>query len=108
MPFLDWHFDCIVAISTIEFIDGLDAACNEIDRVLKQDGCFLVVTPTNSPIADAGLKLLTGSSAVKVAFVNRVLNIFCEKFEVLSLEQHARHIKQKPLALVIPEFSHTR
>jgi ubiquinone/menaquinone biosynthesis C-methylase UbiE len=50
MPFLDWHFDCIVAISTIEFIDGLDAACNEIDRVLKQDGCFLVVTPTNSPI----------------------------------------------------------
>jgi peptidoglycan-N-acetylglucosamine deacetylase len=48
------------------------------------------------------------SSAVKVAFVNRVLSIFCEKFEVLSLEQHARHIKQKPLALVTPEFSHTR
>jgi peptidoglycan-N-acetylglucosamine deacetylase len=47
------------------------------------------------------------SSAVKVAFVNRVLNIFCEKFEVLSLEQHARHIKQKPLALVTPEFFHT-
>jgi len=47
-------------------------------------------------------------SGVKVAFVNRVLNIFCEKFEVLSLEQHARHIKQKPLALVTPEFSHTR
>ena len=65
MPFPDWHFDCIVAISTIEFIDDLDAACNEIDRVLKQDGCFLVVTPTNSPIADAGLKLLTGNSANK-------------------------------------------
>jgi len=48
------------------------------------------------------------SSGVKVALVNRVLNIFCEKFEVLSLEQHARHIKQKPLALVTPEFSHTR
>jgi peptidoglycan-N-acetylglucosamine deacetylase len=48
------------------------------------------------------------SSGVKVAFVNRVLNIFCEKFEVLSLEQHARHIKQKPLALVTPEFSHPR
>jgi ubiquinone/menaquinone biosynthesis C-methylase UbiE len=63
MPFPDGHFDGIVAISTLEFIDDLDAACNELDRVLKQDGCFLVVTPTNSPLADAGLKLLTGNSA---------------------------------------------
>jgi ubiquinone/menaquinone biosynthesis C-methylase UbiE len=63
MPFPDRYFDCIVAISTLEFIDDLDAACDEIDRVLTEDGCFLVVTPTNSPIADAGLKLLTGNSA---------------------------------------------
>jgi len=46
------------------------------------------------------------SGGFKVEFVNRVLDIFCEKFEVLSLEQHARHFKQEQLALVLPEFSH--
>ncbi len=74
MPFPDRYFDCIVAISTLEFIDDLDAACDEIDRVLTEGGCFLVVTPTNSPIADAGLKLLTGNSAHE-DFRDRRLNL---------------------------------
>jgi len=46
-------------------------------------------------------------SGVKVAFVHRILNIFGERFEVLSLERYARFVMQKPLALVTPAFSRT-
>ena len=63
LPFPDRHFSCVVAVSVLEFVDDLDAVCQEIRRVLTEDGVLLVVTPGNSPILDAGLKLLTGESA---------------------------------------------
>jgi ubiquinone/menaquinone biosynthesis C-methylase UbiE len=63
LPFDDDFFDCLVAVSALEFVDDLDAACVEIKRVLKADGAFVVITPGHSPLVDLGLKLLTGKSA---------------------------------------------
>lgn len=63
MPFDAHFFNCIVAISALEFVADLDAACEEVKRVLKPDGLFIVLTPGHSPIVDFGLRVLTGKSA---------------------------------------------
>lgn len=63
MPFADHCFDCAVAVSALEFVDDLDAACQEVKRVLRPGGVFIAVTPGSSPLVDFGLKVLTGKSA---------------------------------------------
>ena len=63
MPFDENFFDRVVAVSAIEFVDDLAAACREIRRVLKPDGSFIVITPGHSPLVDFGLRILTGKSA---------------------------------------------
>jgi ubiquinone/menaquinone biosynthesis C-methylase UbiE len=63
MPFEDGFFDAAVAVSSFEFIGDFDRACREIARVLGPRGAFFVVTPGDSRILDAGLKLLTGADA---------------------------------------------
>lgn len=65
LPFESRFFDCVVAVSSLEFVADLDAACEEIKRVLKPSGRLIVVTPGHSPIVDLGLKVLTGESAKK-------------------------------------------
>lgn len=60
LPFTAQTFDCIVAMSCIEYMDPLDHAAQEIRRVLKPKGVFLFVTPGNSPLIDFGHDLLTG------------------------------------------------
>jgi ubiquinone/menaquinone biosynthesis C-methylase UbiE len=63
LPFPDAHFERIVAVSSLEFIDDLRGACSEIRRVLDPRGRFVVVTPSHSAVADLGLKILTGQIA---------------------------------------------
>jgi SAM-dependent methyltransferase len=63
LPFENDFFDCVVAVSALEFVDDLDTACVEIKRALKPDGVFIVITPGHSPLVDLGLKILTGKSA---------------------------------------------
>ena len=63
MPYPDAHFDCVLAISAVEFIPDLPAACREVRRMLRPGGCVVVVTPGRSPLVDWGLKVLTGKSA---------------------------------------------
>ena len=63
LPYDDESFDCIVAISALEFFPNLDAACVQMRRVLKRDGIVVAVTPADSPAIDFGLKLLTGADA---------------------------------------------
>lgn len=60
LPFASSRFDCLVAISALEFVEDLDAACREFRRVLAPAGRMIVVTPGCSPLVDFGLKLLTG------------------------------------------------
>lgn len=63
MPFEDGHFDIVVGVSCLEFISDLSAAVGEVARVLAPKGKFIVVMPTHSQIADAGLWILTGRKA---------------------------------------------
>jgi ubiquinone/menaquinone biosynthesis C-methylase UbiE len=70
MPFENQFFDCVVAISSLEFIENIELACKEIHRILKPYGFLVLVTPGNSPVVDFGFSLLTGKSAQR-AFGNR-------------------------------------
>lgn len=65
LPYADASFDAVVAVSVLEFIPDLAAACREVTRVLRPGGRFYVVTPGKSWVADLGLRVLTGKSAVK-------------------------------------------
>jgi SAM-dependent methyltransferase len=63
MPYNDRSFDCVVAVSSLEFVGDLRQACEEVKRVLKPEGEFIVITPGHSAVVDWGLKALTGKSA---------------------------------------------
>jgi len=63
MPFADHSFDCVVAVSALEFVNDLEGACREVKRVLRLGGVLVVVTPGHSWLVDFGLKMLTGKSA---------------------------------------------
>jgi ubiquinone/menaquinone biosynthesis C-methylase UbiE len=63
LPFDENFFDCVVAVSALEFVSDTAAACREIKRVLRPEGTLVVVTPGHSPLVDFGLKILTGKSA---------------------------------------------
>jgi len=44
-------------------------------------------------------------SGPKVAFVNRVLDVYRERFEVVSMERHARQLGGRRIVRMVPEFS---
>src|SRR4029453_11734970 len=47
-------------VSALEFIPDLPDAVDELIRILAPSGIMVVVIPAHSPLADAGLRLLTG------------------------------------------------
>jgi ubiquinone/menaquinone biosynthesis C-methylase UbiE len=63
LPFPSEYFDTVVSVSTLEFVDDLPDAVQEIKRVLKKGGSFLLVMPGTSPLLDLGLYIATGESA---------------------------------------------
>jgi len=63
MPFVSQTFNAVVAVSALEFVIDLEAACREIQRVLTPGGALVVVLPGHSALVDMGLRLLTGKSA---------------------------------------------
>ncbi len=63
VPVEDNFFDCVLAVSAIEFVDDLRATCREVGRILRPTGFFVMVTPGDSRLLDLGLKLATGESA---------------------------------------------
>ncbi|RPH48818.1 MAG: class I SAM-dependent methyltransferase [Planctomycetota bacterium] len=65
MPFSKDFFDTIVAVSSLEFVQDIDAAARELARVLQPHGALVMVTPGHSPLLDFGLRVLTGESAQK-------------------------------------------
>lgn len=65
LPYDDHQFDCIVAVSSLEFVENIASATREIARTLRPDGRFIVITPGRSVLLDFGLKILTGECASK-------------------------------------------
>ncbi len=63
MPYEDQFFDCIVAVSALDFVPDIARAAREAHRILAPGGHFIVVMPAVSAIVDLGLYLLTGNSA---------------------------------------------
>lgn len=63
IPYEDHYFDCIVTVSTLEFVQNLDRFCSEIKRILHPDGIVAAVVPECNPLIDFGFKLLTGKTA---------------------------------------------
>lgn len=63
LPYDDETFDCVVAVSSLEFIHNINAAAGELKRVLRPDGCLVLATPGHSPILDLALKICTGECA---------------------------------------------
>lgn len=63
LPYDEGLFDCVVAVSSLEFVPNIQQATGELRRVLRPGGCLVLVTPGSSPLVDTGLKLLTGESA---------------------------------------------
>ncbi|MGQ0811345.1 MAG: class I SAM-dependent methyltransferase [Nitrospiraceae bacterium] len=74
LPYEDRSFDCIVAVSCLEYMDSFDCVAREIKRVLRSDGCFVFVTPGNSPLIDLGHDLLTGRR-VKAHYKDRRMSL---------------------------------
>jgi SAM-dependent methyltransferase len=62
LPYESDFFDCAVAVSTLEYVPGIDDACRELRRVLKPTGMLVVVTPGATPLWDLALRLTTGES----------------------------------------------
>jgi len=63
LPYAPSTFDAVVAVSSLEFVPDAAAAARETRRVLRPDGCLVLVTPGHSPLVDWGLRVLTGESA---------------------------------------------
>ena len=63
MGFDSNQFDCAVAVSALEYVEDIDAACAEIIRVLSDDGALVLVTPGQSAVLDAALRLVGGEDA---------------------------------------------
>jgi SAM-dependent methyltransferase len=67
LPYDDDHFDCVVTISTLEYVPDIEAACREIRRVLRPSGVLAVVTPGVTKLWDLALRLSTGESPSQYA-----------------------------------------
>jgi SAM-dependent methyltransferase len=87
MPFPTAMFDCIVAISALEFVDDPVAASRELSRTLAPNGRLIVVTPGHSWLLDLGLKLLAGQVARRDYGLRREL-LLPALAESFTVERH--------------------
>jgi SAM-dependent methyltransferase len=59
MPYQTGFFQCVVAVSCLEFVPAIDQACKEIKRVLAPGGVLAVVTPGATPLWNLALRIAT-------------------------------------------------
>jgi ubiquinone/menaquinone biosynthesis C-methylase UbiE len=67
LPYDGNFFDCAVTVSALEYVPDIEAACQEIRRVLKPGGVLAVVTPGVTPLWDLALRVSTGESLSQYA-----------------------------------------
>lgn len=63
VPFENSSFDCVLAVSALEYVDELDHACREIKRILRPGGVLVLVTPGQSPLLDLALRIVGEDAA---------------------------------------------
>jgi ubiquinone/menaquinone biosynthesis C-methylase UbiE len=83
----DDYFDAIVAVSVLEFVDDLNAALEEIKRILKKDGIFVTICPMNSKFLDSIISFYADRSAKEEFGESRV-------YVTQKLEQNFTVIKK--------------
>ncbi len=89
LTFADDFFDTVVAISTLEFVDGIERAASELERVLRCDGRLVTVMPGKSPFLDFALRVVTGESAER-DYANRrerVMPVLGKYFRVIRVKR---------------------
>lgn len=89
LPFQDKSFDCIVAVSCLEYMDPFEQAAAEIRRIMKPDGSLVFVTPGNSPILDLAHYLLTGCRAQE-HYGQRRASLIPTILRTFAVQQEAR------------------
>lgn len=89
LPFQDESFDCIVAVSCLEYMEPFNQAAMEIRRVMKPDGSLVFVTPGHSPVLDLAHYLLTGCRAQE-HYGERRVSLIPTILRTFALQQEAR------------------
>lgn len=82
----DNYFDVIVAVSVLEFVDDLEAATNEILRILSDDGVFMTICPMESKFLDTLLSVYSDKKPKEEfgaarTFVGKILE---KKFTIIE------------------------
>jgi SAM-dependent methyltransferase len=67
LPYPDAFFDAAVAVSTLEYVPDIHAACAELRRIIRPGGVLAVVTPGATPLWDLALRVSTGESPAQYA-----------------------------------------
>ena len=101
LPFAGGGFDCALAVSALEYVEDIHAACCELKRVLTAEGVLVVVTPGHSPLLDLGLRLGTGESAARNygSRRQRLIPALLEHFRV-----QAQHVFPPGVGRVVPLY----
>jgi len=86
--YADDMFDCVVAVSVLEFVDDLEEALREIKRIMKPDGIFLTICPQESALLDSVLSLYTRRKPEEEFKISRTRVSPTLEAQFLVIEKH--------------------
>ncbi len=91
-------FDAAVAVSALEFVPDLDAACRELRRILKPGGSLAIVAPESSPVLDALLFAATRERAAE-NYADRRERLLPTLNRYFTIERSLRFPPWAPIAI---------